>query len=904
MRILTQIRMFIRTLTRRSAVEREMAAELDFHMDSYAEDLIRGGAAPDEARRLARLAFGAVESKKEGCRASLGVRLVDELSADTRFALRSMRKSPGFAFVVILTLAIGIGANTAIFTLVDAVLLRPATVPHPEQLYEVSFGGPGTTGRPSVDASFTNAIWEALRSQQDAFSGMAAWGDDTFNLARGGAVDRVGGMWVSGDFFPTLEVQPAIGRLIAPNDDRRGCPSIAVLSYDFWQSRYGGAADVLGSTLSVNGQPFEIVGVSARGFNGLDIGRRFDVAAPNCATAALDDPVSRLDVRDDWWLWIAGRVKSNLSAEQANARLAAVARHVMESALPTDWSHDMQQQFLRRTLTAIPAAAGIQADQALQNRFGRPLWLLLGVVGLVLLIACANVAALMLARASAQARDLAVRLALGAGRMRIVRQLLVFSMLLSFAGAVAGVMLARWSTPVLVRGISTHADEVVLNLSPDWRIAAFTSLVALATGVLLGVLPGFRSTRVPLTVTTRGAGAIESHSALRTWIVAGQMALSLVVLVASALLLRSFIDVVRVDPGFDSRNVLLVTVPLWSSDIPAERNFSTFEALQARFAGLPGIVALGRSYHIPLTAAGWNDPVRSDSPNAPTGRNAVSLMNFVSAGYFNAMRVRLLAGRDVTAADSATAPRVAILNEAAARKFFPGADPLGHVIQIGKPNGKSAAPIHIVGVVADSTYRSLKVAMPSTIFFPLAQIPNNEGENTYAIRTLGPPDTLRTAVIAAAADLGRDIPLDFNTLQTQVDDAMVQDRLLATLSGFFGAVALLLAMVGLYGSVSYRVATRAGEFGVCIALGADAGAIVRLVLRDVAGTVGVGVIAGIALSLAAASALRTLLYGIGPYDPGTIGTAAIALTVVATIAALMPARRAARVDPIIALRAE
>jgi predicted permease len=898
-RALVRLRTFVRTLLHRSRIEREMAAELDFHIQRHAEDLMRGGATPDDALRMARIAFGPIEAKKEDCRASLGVRLMDEAAADTRYALRAMRRSPGFTFVVVLTLALGIGANTAIFTLVDAVLLRPAAVPHAEQLYQVSFAGPGTRGRTSVDTSFTNAIWEALRARQDVFSGMAAWGDADFNLARGGAVDRVHGQWVSGDYYPTLGVQPAIGRLIGPEDDRRGCPSVAVLGYEFWQSRYGGDPAIVGRTLDIDGRPFTIVGVTTRGFHGFDIGRRADVAAPMCATAVFDKPVSRLDVRDWWWLWIVGRLAPGVTPAQADARLAALAPRVADAAVPQDWSVEFRDDFLHKRLAALPAAGGIQADASLRDRYQRPLLLLLAVVALVLLIACANVAALLLARASAQAREVSVRLALGAGRLRVARQQLVFSTLLSCAGAAAGVLVARWSTPFLVRGISTRANEVFLDLSPNWRIASFTAAAAIATGMLFGSLPALRSTHVSLAVTTRGAGALHTLGPLRRWIVAGQMALSVVVLVVSALLLRSFVDVARVDPGFDRSGVLLVTVPLSSSTIPIDRHLATYEALQARFAGLPGIVALGRSYIVPLGGGAWAERVSSDAAGAPGGADASSLMNFVSPGYFSAMGMRLLGGRDITTADSPTSARVAIVNESAARKFLPGGNPIGRTVKI-----VDQTPIRIVGVVADAKYRSLKAPMPPTIFRPLTQIPEEVGENTYAIRTAGPPEGLRPAVIAAAEEVGRDIPLAFNTLQAQVDDAMVQDRMLATLSGFFGFVALLLAMVGLYGSISYGVATRAGEFGVRVALGARTAAIVTLVMRDVAATVVAGVGLGLGLSLAAASTLRSLLFGIGPYDPATIGAAALLLAAVAAIAGAVPARRAARVDPIVALRVE
>jgi predicted permease len=364
------------------------------------------------------------------------------------------------------------------------------------------------------------------------------------------------------------------------------------------------------------------------------------------------------------------------------------------------------------------------------------------------------------------------------------------------------------------------------------------------------------------------------------------------------------VDVARIDPGFHTDHVLLVTVPLSSSTIAPDANLATFEALQRRFTALPGVVALGRSYVVPLSGGAWANRVRSDAPGSPTGQEASSLMNFVSPGYFSAMRMTLRAGRDISDTDTPTSPPIAIVNETAARTFFPGTDPLGHVIRIVQATGEPGSPITVVGVVTDAKYRSLKAPMPPTIFSPLSQIPERVRENTYAIRTLGPPDALRPAVIAAATSVGREIPLAFTTLQAHVDDAMVQDRMLAGLSGFFGCVALLLAMVGLYGSVSYRVAARRGEFGVRVALGANAGTIVRLVMRDVGAAVGVGIASGLALSLAVADALRTLLFGIGPYDPATIGAATLLLAAVASIAGLVPARRAAQVDPIAALRAE
>ena len=891
---MARIRNWLRGVVQRSSLESEMHAEMQFHIESYADDLVRGGMPPEEALRRARMEFGATEARKEECRASLGLRLWDELRADLRYTMRVLRKTPGFTLVAVATLALGIGANSAIFTLVDAMLLRLVPVRDAKDLMQV---------RMQKDTVFTNPLWEALRDRQDVFSGMATWGNTQFNLSKGGTVQQAQGLWVSGEYFQTLQVQPAVGRLITAQDDRRGCAPIAVLSYSFWQQHYSGAPNVLGSTISLNSHPYEIVGVAARGFYGLEVGSRFDVAAPLCATAYEDTGRSSLDARSMWWLNIVGRKKPRTTSEQVNARLAALAPSVFGAAVPQNWDAEGQKRFLQMHLQATSAATGISS---LRRQFQEPLKVLMMVVGIVLLIACANIASLMLARAAAQEKEIAVRLALGASRMRLVRQLLTHALVLSMAGAAAGVFVARSSTALLLRMISTRNEKVFLDVSPDWRMLAFTAAIAVAAGVLLGVLPAIRSTGVPMTGAMRGATATHSerHSPTRKWIVAGQIAMSMVLLVTAGLFLRSFAKLVTLDPGFDRENVLLVSANLRTTSFKTDQHLAMFDAMEERLAALPGVTAAGRAHITPLSNWAWNDSYRPDIPNPPQGNEALTMVDFISPKYFDAMRMRLLSGRPFTASDSKNAPLVGIVNQTFMRKVMRGLDPIGHYLRSELSDGKLGPPILIVGMVADSKYSDLRQENPPTVFFPLSQVTEPEYQDTFVLRAAVPVNSLRSSVEAAIGSISHEIPLSFTTLSEQVNDTIVQDRLLATLSAFFGSIALLLAMIGLYGTVSYRVTLRRAEFGIRMALGAQVRAIVRLVIVEVAFIVAIGVAAGVAISLLATSALQRLLFGLGPRDAATIALAAVVLAAVALVAAYAPARRAARTDPMIALRCE
>ena len=894
----------LRSLFRRDAVESEADAELRFHFDQQVEKHIKSGRTREEATRRARLEFGGHEQLREEIRDARGVNLVETLFQDIRYGLRILGRTPVISCVAVLSLALGIGANTAIFSLIDTVMLRMLPIQKPEELTQVLMRDPRSPND-EPEHTFTNPLWEALRDRQDFYSGIFAWSLTQFDLSQGGAVHDVNGMFASGDYFSTLDVRPAAGRLIATGDDKRGCPGVAVLSYGFWQEHFGGTPSAVGSTLSLDNQIFNVIGVSAPGFFGLEVGNKFDVAIPVCAAEIFDGPKSRLDRRSWWWLHVAGRSKPGVDSEQLKARLGVVSPLVFAAALPQDWEVKDQQAFLKRSFQPAPAATG---TSHLRQRFTQPLHILMGVVGLVLLIACANIASLMLARASARHKEIAVRKALGASRARLIRQLLTECVLLSTAGAILGILFARWGSSLLVRYISTGDNKVFLDLTFDWRILSFTAGVAVFTGILFGVLPAFRSTRVSLTSAMKGSQAIDAESRAKfrpgKWIVASQVALSLVLLVASGLFLRSLVKLVTMDVGFDRNNVLIVHANLHNAKVAPDQQPAMFDEIESRLRTLPGVVSASRSVMTPVSNYVWNNELKVDSPNAPTGDASLAFFNFVSPGYFGTMRTPLLAGRNINDSDTKTAPLIAIVNETLAKRFFPNGEALGKYFRVHADPGKPEPPIQIVGLVKDAKYESLREEAHPTAYSPIAQVTEPVEEQVFELRTAMRPSAMITSVQEAVASVSKAVPLDFGTLAEQVDDSLVQERLLATLSTFFGALALLLAMIGLYGALSYLVAQRQREFGIRMALGAPRDSILRLVMRDVAIVLAGGLTAGACLALATVGVLNKMLFGLAPHDTFTFLAAIGVLSAVAVVAGYMPARRATRVDPMVALRYE
>jgi putative ABC transport system permease protein len=893
-----------RSLFRRDTVESEAEAELRFHFDQQVEKYIKLGLTREEALRRSRLEFGGHEQIKEEIRDARGVNLIETLFQDIRYGVRILGRTPVISCVAILSLALGIGANTAIFSLIDTVMLRMLPVEKPEELMQVRIHEPRSPNDES-NPIFTNPLWEELRNRQDIFAGIFSWSLTQFDLAQGGAVQDINGMFASGDYFATLGVRPAAGRLTTAADDTRGCPGVAVVSYGFWQEHFGGSQSAVGSTLSLDNHIFSVIGVSAPGFFGLEVGRKFDVAIPVCAAEIFDGPKSRLDKRSWWWLNVAGRSKAGVSPEQLKARLGVISPQVFAAALPQDWEPKDQQEFLKRSFEPTPAATG---TSYLRRQFTQPLNILMGVVGLVLLIACANIASLMLARASARHKEIAVRKALGASRARLIRQLLTECVLLSAAGALLGVLFARWGTSLLVSFISTGNNKVFLDLSFDWRILSFTAGVALLTGLLFGVLPAFRSTRVSLTSAMKGSLAVDAESRARfrpgKWIVASQVALSLVLLVASGLFLRSLVKLVTMDVGFDRNNVLLAHANLHNAKVPSAQQPAMFDEVESRLRTLPGVISASRSVMTPVSNYVWNNILQVDTPNPPTGDAALVFFNFVSPGYFETLRTPLLAGRGFNQGDTKTAAQVAIVNETLARKFFPKGDALGKYFRVQPEPGKTAPPIQIVGLAKDAKYESLREEAHATAYFPVAQITEDAEEQVFELRTTARPSALVPSVQEAVAGVSKAIPLDFGTLAEQVDDSLVQERLLATLSTFFGMLALLLAMIGLYGALSYLVAQRQREFGIRIALGAPRDSILRLVMRDVVVVLAGGLGAGSFISLAVVGTLQKMLFGLAARDTLTLLASIGVLSGVAFFAGYLPARRAMCVDPMVALRYE
>ena len=867
-------------------IEREMA----FHMAERADDLVAGGMQEGEARAEARRRFGNYTRQKEQTRAMDLHGWLDALLADLRYAARALRASPTFALVAIASLGLGIGANTAIFSLLDAVQLRSLPVHAPSELVAV-------TEENSDFGVFTNPLWEELRARQDVFSSALAFGGARFNLAKGGEVDPVDGAWVSGDYFTTLGVGAAVGRVFTAADDRRGCAATAVLEHRFWRSRFNGDPKVIGATLSLSGHDFQVIGVSARSFSGIEVGSPQQVFVPICTQAIIAGNEVDLNARNIWWLRMMGRVKPGLTREQVSARLKQLSPAIWGATAPPRGA----AEYVKRKFDVMDGAGGYSM---LRKQYARGLVALMIVVATVLLIACANVANLLLARATARQREIAVRLAIGAGRGRIVRQLLTESLLLSTLGAAVGVLFALWGNRVLLALIQTKSDPVWLDLAINGRVLGFAIAGAVFTGCLFGLAPAWRSTRVDphaiIKANTRSIVRGESRFGLAKALVSAQMALSLVLIVAATLLLSTFQRLTTADKGFAPGSVLIATVNLRRAEFKPEQRKAVFGEVLEQTRALPGVRSASVSDITPLSGSSWNETVEVDGFSPKSDKDALVWMNQVSAGYFATLGTALLQGRDFNERDLPNGPTVAIITESFARRFFGTERVVGRTYRT--VDGDEKKQIEIIGVVQDVKYNNLREPMQAVGFFALSQMAEARNSLSFEIGMNGDARAVIPRFNEIVAKVHPRASVSYTTLAQQVNETITRERLLATLSGFFGGLALLLATIGLYGVISYTMARRRNEIGIRIALGSARGRILRMVMSEVALVVVLGLVGGTALALASTRLVATLLYGVTPSDPATIVGSAAVLAAAALVAGFIPAARAARLDPTIALR--
>jgi predicted permease len=823
---------------------------------------------------------------------------------DIRHALRGLRKSPGFTVVVLLTLALGIGANTAIFSLTDQVLLRSLPVRDPSRLIQLD--GPGAfQGRTVNGQTFSYPMYTDFRDRNKVFSGLLARFPLTMTVVWHGDAERVEGDLVSGNYFEVLGVRPAIGRVFNAADDRvPGGHPVALLGYGYWQRRFAGDLAVLNQTITVNGHPMTIVGVTAPGFSGLQVGTSSDVMVPLMMKPQMTPTWNDLDNRRSRWLTVIGRLAPGVSVDEASAQMNVIYRQINEQEIKEikTPSPAFAQRFVSKRLELLPGGRGLSR---LRREFSMPLAVLMAMVGVVLLIACANVANLMLARTASRRKEIVVRLALGAGHGRIVRQQLVESVLLALAGGALGLVFAWWVGSLLLAALPGDQAALTLSATPDARVLLFTLALALVTALLFGVAPAWQAARAPVTATLKEEGGSVAgggrQARVRRLLVVGQVAMSMLLLAGAGLFARSLYNLMSIDPGFQVDSVLTFSIDPSLSGYSTDRSRSFFHQLQQELAGVPGVRSASMSEVGVLSGNNWSMTVRVEGYQPKEDENMNPSVDGIGPQYFATLGIPLVAGREFSDKDSAGGPRVAIINETMAKYYYGDKSPIGRHIGFGRDKGTD---IEIVGVVRDVRSQGLRDDPPRFIYIPYAQ-DSDFTQLTFFVRAAGDPSAAAVAVRQAVRRLDANLPIaDMKTMEAQVGESLFVERMVATLSVAFGALATLLAAVGLYGVMAYAVARRTREIGIRMALGAERRRVLWMILREVTVMAGVGVLAGLAASAYLTRQVEAQLFGLSPSDPATLGAAMLFLLAVALLAGFGPARRATAIDPNVALRTE
>ena len=907
---------WLQRLFARRRMDRDLDKEIQFHVESQVADKVRSGISEIEARRLTRLEFGGSEQIKEDCRQSRGTMWLESLVQDVRFGLRQLRKSPGFTFIAILSLTLGIGANTAIFTLLNAILLRPLPVQKPSEL--LLFGNGQSQGSMSSipDGNtklFSYSFFRDFRQKDTSFSGIAAVDSNQFATKAsiaGVAYQTTRVDLVSGSYFSVLGVPAFLGRTIGESDDGAdGAGPVAVASYSWFQRQFNGDPSALGKTIRIQSHDYTLVGVARPGFYGFTVGHSTDLWIPLSMEKAFSRPgYNDLGRKLFQSLYLIGRLKPGVTAAQASAETNLLFKQIVRSYLGPQPSQKNLDDLAHARIELTPGGRGVSF---LRSAFSVPLMILMAIVTLVLLIACANIANMLLARGVARTREVAVRMALGASRRRIVLQLLTESVLLALMGAAAGVALAWKASVVLLSMATPGPDPVPLNLNPDLAVLGFTLGVTVVTALLFGMLPAFRATGLEFTPALkdgRGSSSTTTRGALARSLIVGQVALSVVLLVVAALFVRSLIHLSDVDTGFDKHNVLVFSLDSSTANLPRGtpdeiRSVRLQEQIESRVQTIPGVKSDSFAFFT-FNEGAWTDEVLFQSvPRTPKNGEQV-FFNITGNGFFSTMGIPLIEGRTFNAQDMQNSPKVAVINETMARRFFPNGSAIGHRFGIGETPGHPGE-FEVIGVVKGAKFTALTEGTLMAAYLPCTQSPGFFGN--FAVRYA--PGANRQEIISrtrrAITEVNSNILVNnVGSLEEQVDGSIATQSLVARLSSFFGFIAVFLACIGIYGLLSYSVARRTSEFGVRLALGARSHMLLWMILRECILLLVLGLALGVPVALSSTRILKSLLYELSPLDPTAISIAIATVSVMTIAAAWLPARRATKVDPMQALRTE
>ena len=893
----------IRSLVRGETVDRELHDELEYHVARLTDANIAQGLSPRDARAAALRQLGGMAQRMEESRDTRRVTLLTDLGRDVRYAARMLRRAPAFTFVAVLSLALGTGANTAVFQLIEALRLRPLPVRDAAALAIIRIPNrQGASGSfPSRYSDLTYVQWERLRRDQQAFDGLLAWSHGSLDLSTSGEQRfSEDSLWVSGGFFDVLGVRPQLGRLFTEADDVKGCAAPGVvISHAFWSREFGKDPAVVGRTLSANGLRFPVIGVTPAGFHGVEVGRSFDLALPLCAEYLMNGKDGRLARDWVWWLGVMGRLKPGWTLAQASAHLQALSPPLYRDTLPPGSSPGVTTSYLAFRLAAESGASGFST---LRAQYDLPLKLLLAIAGIVLLIACANLANLLLARISTRHREVAVRLALGASRGRVFRQLLVESLLLAAIGTACGAGLAPLMSQTAVAIMSTQIERVFVDVALDWRVLSFVVGLAAATCILFGTAPALSATRVTLDEAMKAGGrantATRGRLTARRALVVAQLALSLMLLVSGLLFTRSLFNLMTADAGFRQAGVLEIDLDLRRLNLDAPGRIATRKAILARIRATPGVEAAA-SASIPLVND-WSQTVHLEDPAVL--KKGKSYFSAATPGYFATLEIPIVRGRDFDARDTPGSPRVAVVNQRFVERFIGGGDPIGRAFFLESRGGVADRRVEIIGVVKNTRYASLREPFRSIVYLGAEQHEAPGNFDSILMSSSQSLPILSASIKRTVEAMDPRIAFHFHDFQEQIRYSIRQDRLMALLCGFFALLAGILATIGVYGVMSYTAAQRTGEIGIRLALGAERGAIVRLMLRDAGTLLAIGLGIGAVLTPLVTKTARTLLFGLQPTDATTFAIAVLALASAIAASSYLPARRASMVDPIVALR--